>query len=282
MAQRITQVDAFTDRRFAGNPAAVCVLSEPADPRWMQDVAAEMNLSETAFAIRRDGEATFNLRWFTPNSEVDLCGHATLATAHVLWEEGHISAGPVPPLRDPERPADRARRGPDGIELDFPSEPVESEVTSPEESRLARGGDPGPDPLRRPESVRHPRRAGGRADARGPAPDIRKLEQLPARGVIVTSRSDNPGFDFASRFFAPCVGVDEDPVCGSAHCCLGPYWGAKLGKSALDGRPPALPTRRGRRGPPRGAARRPHRPGRDGAPRRIGLTGFPKAVPHEH
>jgi PhzF family phenazine biosynthesis protein len=90
MSIRITQVDAFTDRRFCGNPAAVCVLSEPAEDRWMQDVAAEMNLSETAFARRLDTGPTFNLRWFTPNSEVDLCGHATLATAHVLWEEGHL------------------------------------------------------------------------------------------------------------------------------------------------------------------------------------------------
>jgi PhzF family phenazine biosynthesis protein len=234
MAQRITQVDAFTDRRFAGNPAAVCVLTEAADPRWMQDVAAEMNLSETAFALRRDGEATFSLRWFTPNSEVDLCGHATLATAHVLWEEEHISPGQTPRF-ETRSGVLTARRGPDGIELDFPCEPVLSEIGSAEEFALLEAAIPAP--------IRFAGR--NRFDVlieledeetlASLRPDIRMLEQLPARGVIVTSRSAAAEFDFVSRFFAPRVGVVEDPVCGSAHCCLGPYWGKRLGKTSLAG-----------------------------------------------
>jgi PhzF family phenazine biosynthesis protein len=234
MAQRITQVDAFTDRRFSGNPAAVCVLAEPRDARWMQDVAAEMNLSETAFATRLDGPARFNLQWFTPNTEVDLCGHATLATAHVLWEEGHVSQDQVPQFETRSGPLS-ARRGSHGIELDFPREAVESEVNSPEERSILEAAIPAPI------------RFGGRnrldllveledeGRLRSLKPDIRKLEALACRGVIVTSRSADPEFDFASRFFAPRVGVDEDPVCGSAHCCLGPYWGEKLGKSELVG-----------------------------------------------
>ena len=130
MGIRITQVDAFTDRRYAGNPAAVCVLSEPADERWMQDVAAEMNLSETAYATRLPGGSKFNLRWFTPKSEVDLCGHATLATAHVLWEEGHLPRG-EPAIFETRSGLLTALNGADGIELDFPTNPVSEPLTDP-------------------------------------------------------------------------------------------------------------------------------------------------------
>jgi PhzF family phenazine biosynthesis protein len=232
MSLRITQVDAFTDRRFSGNPAAVCVLSEPTADRWMQDVAAEMNLSETAFARRLEAGSTFNLRWFTPNSEVDLCGHATLATAHVLWEEGHL-------------PADRAARfetrsglltavrGRDGIELDFPSEPVAGEVASPDELDLLRSAIPAPIQFAGRNRFDILVDLGTEEEVRGLRPDIRRLEQLPVRGVIVTGRAATHGYDFVTRFFAPRVGVDEDPVCGSAHCCLGPYWREKLGRSEL-------------------------------------------------
>lgn len=234
MSQRITQVDAFTDRRFAGNPAAVCVLPAPMDSRWMQDVAAEMNLSETAFATRLDGDSRFNLRWFTPNTEVDLCGHATLATAHVLWEEGHVPPDQFPRFETRSGPLS-ARRGPNGIELDFPREAVESEVTSPEERAILRAAIPA--------EIRFAGRnrfdvlveLDDEATLAGLQPDIRKLETIDCRGVIVTSRSADPAFDFVSRFFAPRLAVDEDPVCGSAHCCLGPYWGKKLGKSELAG-----------------------------------------------
>jgi PhzF family phenazine biosynthesis protein len=232
MGNRISQVDAFTNRRFAGNPAAVCVLSEPAEESWMQDVAAEMNLSETAFARRLDHGPKYNLRWFTPRKEVDLCGHATLATAHILWEEGHVPAG-EPALFETRSGLLTAQSGPDGIELDFPSEPVHEQVTDAAELSELRSALGAPAlfagrnrfdllvELETEELVRKLR------------PDVRRLEQFPVRGVIVTSRSNSRDCDFVSRFFAPQVGIDEDPVCGSAHCCLGPYWALKLGRQSL-------------------------------------------------
>jgi PhzF family phenazine biosynthesis protein len=231
MGIKICQVDAFTDRRFAGNPAAVCVLSEPADERWMQDVAAEMNLSETAFARRLEG-AKFSLRWFTPRKEVDLCGHATLATSHILWEEGHLRPGRTA-LFETRSGLLTARTGPAGIELDFPAEPVAGELKDPDELAALTAALGVPvrfaghnrfDLLVEIESA---------DQVRSLQPDIRRLERFPVRGVIVTGRSTTPECDFVSRFFAPLVGIDEDPVCGSAHCCLGPYWAAKLGRSDL-------------------------------------------------
>jgi PhzF family phenazine biosynthesis protein len=232
MGIRISQVDAFTNRRFAGNPAAVCVLSEPAEESWMQDVAAEMNLSETAFARRLDHGPKYNLRWFTPRKEVDLCGHATLATAHILWEEGHVPAG-EPALFETRSGLLTAQSGPDGIELDFPSEPVHEQVTDAGELTELRSALGAPAlfagrnrfdllvELETEELVRKLR------------PDVRRLERFPVRGVIVTSRSNSRDCDFVSRFFAPQVGIDEDPVCGSAHCCLGPYWALKLDRQSL-------------------------------------------------
>jgi len=234
MGIRISQVDAFTDRRFAGNPAAVCVLAEPADDRWMQNVAAEMYLSETAFARRLGTGSKFSLRWFTPSVEVDLCGHATLATAHVLWEEGHLAANENAQF-ETRSGLLTAERTPHGISLDFPSEPVDNELAGgPERELLNR-------------AIASPIRFAGRnrfdllveleteAQVRTVKPDIRQLERLPVRGVIVTGRSDSNESDFVSRFFAPRVGVDEDPVCGSAHCCLGPYWADRLGRRELVG-----------------------------------------------
>ena len=238
MGQRITQVDAFTDHRFSGNPAAVCVLSDPAEDRWMQDVAAEINLSETAFVRRRETGSMFHLRWFTPNSEVDLCGHATLATANVLWERAS-PRGPRGSIRDPERPLDGAAR-PGRHRTRFPLR------TGRCGNRDRRGME------RACTAISAPIRFAGRnrfdllvvldreEEVRSLVPDIRRLEQLPVRGVIVTSRSDSKEYDFVSRFFAPRVGVNEDPVCGSAHCCLGPYWRDKW-PIATD-RPPGLPT----------------------------------------
>jgi PhzF family phenazine biosynthesis protein len=234
MAQRITQVDAFTDRRFSGNPAAVCVLPEPRDSHWMQDVAAEMNLSETAFATRLDGPNRFNLRWFTPNTEVDLCGHATLATAHVLWEESHIPPDQVPLFETRSGPLS-ARRGPHGIELDFPREAVQAEVTAADELATLRAAIPAPIRFVGRNRFDILAELDDEASLVSLRPDIRKLDALECRGVIVTSLSSDPAFDFASRFFAPRVGVVEDPVCGSAHCCLGPYWGERLGKTELIG-----------------------------------------------
>jgi PhzF family phenazine biosynthesis protein len=223
----LIQVDAFTDRPFAGNPAAVCLLREPRDDAWLQHVAREMNLSETAFLVRR-ADASYDLRWFTPAVEVDLCGHATLASAHVLWEGGYLP---------PEKPARfhtrsgllTATRAGDWIEMDFPAKPAE--------------------PAEPPEGLAKvlgtiPRFVGRNqfdylievdteATLRRLNPDFARLATLPVRGVIVTAAAATPGFDFVSRFFAPASGVPEDPVTGSAHCCLGPYWGAKLGKGEM-------------------------------------------------
>jgi PhzF family phenazine biosynthesis protein len=231
MGIKISQVDAFTDRPFAGNPAAVCVLSEPVSERWMQDVAAEMNLSETAF-VTPQGGSRFGLRWFTPRNEVDLCGHATLATSHMLWEEGFLPADQSA-LFETRSGLLTARPGPGGIELDFPSNPVMEKLQDPAQlaELISALGAP----------VQFVGRSCfdllvdlGDADlVRGLRPDIRRLEQFKVRGVIVTGRSRSPECDFVSRFFAPAVGIDEDPVCGSAHCCLGPYWAEKLGRSEL-------------------------------------------------
>lgn len=221
------QVDAFTDRPFGGNPAAVCWLEQDAPEGWMQAVAAEMNLSETAFVRRRnDG---YDLRWFTPAVEVDLCGHATLATAHALWTAGIAESRE--PLRFHTRSGVLAcTRNGEFIEMDFPALPAAA--ASPHEGLLEALGIGAPKFVGRtrfddlvvldsPDEVRSLR------------PDFRTLAVVPTRGVIVTSRSDDPQYDFLSRFFAPAVGIDEDPVCGSAHCCLAPYWAERLGKQAL-------------------------------------------------
>jgi PhzF family phenazine biosynthesis protein len=223
MSIPIYQVDAFTDKPFAGNPAGVCILPEPADEKWMQNIGREMNLSETAFTYRQDDG--FRLRWFTPAVEVDLCGHATLATAHILWETRRLEPGEQARFFTRSGIL-KAKRSGSLIEMDFPAKPEESA-----------------EPL------------AGMADALGVSfryvcknkfdylvevdsedtvrnlkPDFQKLQQIEARGVIVTSRARTPEYDFVSRFFAPRVGVPEDPVTGSAHCFLGPYWEKRLQK----------------------------------------------------
>jgi PhzF family phenazine biosynthesis protein len=230
MNQPIIQVDAFTDRPFAGNPAAVCILAQPRPDAWMQAVANEMNLAETAFLVREaDG---YRLRWFTPAVEVDLCGHATLASAHVLWDEGYL------PLTETARFHTRsglltARRAGDRIELDFPAEPVAPvDVTVAETVASALGAVPRFVGRNRMDLLAELPTA---ADVRALAPDRGRLLALGGRGVIVTAASDVPGHDFVSRFFAPRVGIDEDPVTGSAHCCLSPYWSGKLGRNELTG-----------------------------------------------
>jgi PhzF family phenazine biosynthesis protein len=221
-------VHAFADRPFTGNPAAVCLpSSQPADA-WMQQVAAEMRLSETAFLMPvEDG---YRLRWFTPTVEVDLCGHATLASAHVLWETGRL------------RPGGQARfhtrsglltvdQGTAGMTMDFPARAAEpcrewddlpTVLGAP--ARLI--GKNGMDALVELADERA---------VRALRPDFARLEQYPVRGVIVTAQSDDSGYDFVSRFFAPRAGIPEDPVTGSAHCCLGPYWSERLGKRDLLG-----------------------------------------------
>jgi predicted PhzF superfamily epimerase YddE/YHI9 len=225
MSIRIVTVDAFTSRPFAGNPAAVCVLPEPRPDPWMRDVAREMNLSETAFLVPR--EDAFQLRWFTPAVEVDLCGHATVASAHVLWEDGHLPAGRQARFDTRSGRLLADRRG-DWIELDFPAkiaaaaEPPPHLLTSLGLGRADWTGRNAFDYLVEVDSEE---------TLRSLKPNHSELRKVPVRGVIVTARSSAAGFDFVSRFFAPGSGVDEDPVTGSAHCALAPYWAAKLGKS---------------------------------------------------
>jgi PhzF family phenazine biosynthesis protein len=194
----------------------------------MQDVAGEMNLSETAFLHRRGEE--WELRWFTPATEVELCGHATLAAAHVLWEEGHLPPGAE--ARFQTRSGLLTARREDGwIEMNFPAKPEEETTATPE---LVRALGVSPvyvgrshfDALVEVESEEV---------LRGLRPDLRLLRQVAARGVIVTARAAISGFDFVSRYFAPRVGVDEDPVTGSAHCCLAPYWKRRLERDPLVG-----------------------------------------------
>lgn len=228
MATPIYIVDAFAERPFQGNPAAVCPLDAPADAIWMQHVAAEMNLSETAFTVpQADG---FSLRWFTPTVEVDLCGHATLATAHLLWEQNLAPAGESIAFQTKSGLLTCSRRG-TKIELDFPAEPPRP-VPMSRELATALGAEPLSIGRNRFDLIAE---FATEADVLRLQPDYGLLGVIPARGVIATARSSNSKFDFVSRFFAPAVGVNEDPVCGSAHCCLGPFWGERLGKSELLG-----------------------------------------------
>jgi predicted PhzF superfamily epimerase YddE/YHI9 len=227
------QVDAFTAEPFAGNPAAVCLLSEDADPGWMQRVAAEMNLAETAFLVPATEAGRYRLRWFTPTVEVELCGHATLASAHVLWSEGLVAAGE--PIRF-ETAGGRlgARPGSgDTIWLDFPVTPA-APVDPPAGMLEALGaGEVRWVGLGRLDYLVE---LADEAAVRDLAPDLGPL-RLGSRGVIVTAGAapGSTGYDFVSRFFAPGAGIDEDPVTGSAHCALGPFWAARLGRDELTG-----------------------------------------------
>lgn len=223
MGIRITQVDAFTSRPFAGNPAGVCVLPAPRPEEWMRNVAREMNLSETAFlAPCGDG---FNLRWFTPAVEVDLCGHATLASAHVLWEEGHIAAGAQARFHTRSGLLLADREG-SWIRLDFPRKP-EQPCDPPAGLAAALGAEPVYVGRNQFDYIAE---FASQQTVREMQPDFTALKKLQVRGIIVTARGSAP-YDFVSRFFAPGSGIDEDPVTGSAHCCLGPFWAARLGKT---------------------------------------------------
>ncbi len=224
------QVDAFTDRPFRGNPAAVCLLEEGRDSEWMQAVAAEMNLSETAF-VWPVGDG-FDLRWFTPAVEVDLCGHATLAAAHALWSEGLVPGDGRISFQTRSGLLTAARRS-DLIELDFPAT-VASPANLQADQIADLGNALGVEPDYVGRSVFDLLVVVGAEDVlRGLRPDFPRLRELAVRGIAVTSRSGDPRFDFVSRFFAPGVGIDEDPVTGSAHCCLGPYWCEQLGKTEM-------------------------------------------------
>jgi len=225
--QPIVQVDAFTANPFGGNPAAVCVMEEPREDSWMARVAMEMNLSETAFLyIENDG---YRLRWFTPAVEVDLCGHATLASAHVLWTESHI---------DPDAPARfytksgllTCKRQGNWIEMDFPAK-LEEKTEAPPRLEEAIGA-----PLKYVgrNQFDYLVEVADEATLRALHPQHHLLRELPVRGVIATARGGSE-YDFVSRFFAPGSGIDEDPVTGSAHTALAPYWGARLGKTEMTG-----------------------------------------------
>jgi predicted PhzF superfamily epimerase YddE/YHI9 len=224
---RIRIIDAFTDRPFAGNPAGVCLLDGPGWPAegWMQQVAAEMNLAETAFAHPENGDG-WALRWFTPTVEVDLCGHATLATTHALHEDGLLRG----PARYSTRSGElRADVGADGrITLDFPLARVSATAV--------------PDGLGMPVIGAYGTGSLGDllvevADeqaVRSADPDLAAVAALPFRGVIVTAAGDGD-HDYVSRFFAPGTGVPEDPVTGSAHTALAPFWSERLGRPDLVG-----------------------------------------------
>ncbi len=228
MGLPIVQVDAFTDRPFAGNPAAVCLLRTPADASWMQDVAREMNLAETAFLVPQpDG---FGLRWFTPAVEVDLCGHATLASAHVLWADGHVKPGTQARFHTRSGLLTADQHGA-WIELDFPATPAEP-IAPPTGLTAAVGVTPRFVGRSRFDYLLE---VDGEEIVRACKPNFDALARVDARGVIVTSRAAASSYDFVSRFFAPRAGVPEDPVTGSAHCALAPYWIAKLGRPELVG-----------------------------------------------
>lgn len=220
---KIFQVDAFTNKLFSGNPAAVCILTKEHNERWMQNVATEMNLSETAFLLKQ--EDGFSLRWFTPTVEVDLCGHATLASAHILWEEDYLK--PDEEARFHTRSGLLVAKRKDGwIELDFPIEP-EAEANCPPELAKALGVTPTYVGKNRFDYLVE---VDSEETVAKMKPDFALLQTISARGIIVTSVTKSPEYDFVSRFFAPTSGINEDPVTGSSHCCLGPFWQSRLNK----------------------------------------------------
>ena len=228
MSHELHLVDAFTGAPFRGNTAAVCVLDGPADPLWMQQVAGEMKHSETAFI--HPGQEGWDLRWFTPEREVDLCGHATLAAAFALWTTAREKPGSAIAFKTGSGILTAQKDG-DLITIDFPSEPVTSSASVPG-LEGALGAAPVFVGRNRFDILAELSSADEVCDL---DPDFSALAALPARGIIVTATSDLPQYDFVSRFFAPSVGVAEDPVTGSAHCCLGPYWGEKQKKTDLIG-----------------------------------------------
>lgn len=228
MVTPLIQVDAFTDRRFAGNPAAVALLDGPADPAWMQAVAAEMNLSETAFLVRQ-GEGRYQLRWFTPTVEIDLCGHATLASAHVLWTEEREAADVLAfDTRSGELRARRLDGG--GIELDFPANAATDAAV--EESIIA---------ALAVKPVRTAVTDNGwvllelatAAEVRAAAPDFAGLGRCGSNIYVITAPGDGDA-DIVSRVFGPAYGIPEDPVTGAAHCLLATWWWHRVGKDRIE------------------------------------------------
>lgn len=221
-------VDAFAERPFAGNPAAVCLLSAPRTDEWMQQLAFELGYSETAYVTPQDG--AFALRWFTPKVEVPLCGHATLASAHVLWNVGRAQ-GPITfHTLSGELTCEREKGL---IFLDLPRRDVEDDA--PPVGLLSALDCHKPVAVKR-AGKNHLVELADEAAVAQATPDFRSLARVATSGVMITARSSDPEFDFVSRFFAPAAGIDEDPVTGSAHCVLAPYWAAQLGKDTLRAR----------------------------------------------
>ena len=227
MTVPLAQVDAFTDQPFGGNPAAVCLLPASRDATWMQHVAQEMNLAATAFLVPRRGDE-FDLRWFTPAVELDLCGHATLVSAHTLWQRGVVPPSGAVRFHTRGGVLTAEKQG-DWIELNFPATPP-TDAAAPPGLAEALGVEPRYVGRSRFDYLIE---VDGEQRLRELTPDVARLRTLPVRGVIVTSRATTAGWDFVSRFFAPGSGIDEDPVTGSAHCCLAPYWSARLGKTTF-------------------------------------------------
>jgi PhzF family phenazine biosynthesis protein len=223
MGEKIFQVDAFTHEPFKGNPAGVVLLTTAKPDEWMQDFAREMNLSETAFLVKLQDK--YLLRWFTPKVEVDLCGHATLASAHVLFNEGLVEKDEMI-LFDSASGILKARYLDRWIELDFPAFEVRTGNVTPEITD-ALGFEPG---QVFESDVNLLVEMNSLENVRDYLPDFEKLAALPYQGLIITSRMEGE-FDFTSRYFAPQAGINEDPVTGSAHCSLAPYWSHILGKN---------------------------------------------------
>ncbi|MGL5942755.1 MAG: PhzF family phenazine biosynthesis protein [Waterburya sp.] len=225
MKQTIIQVDAFTNQIFQGNPAAVCILQTAQNERWMQSVAQEMNLSETAFLIKQ--EQDYNLRWFTPTTEVPLCGHATLASAHVLWTEGYASTGQTINFQTKSGLL-TAKYEDNWIELNFP---VNRSQEIPPITKLQDALGVGIKSFAY-NSLGYLVEINSAEAVQQMKPNFTLLKQLPISNVIVTSlAAADSEYDFVSRFFAPGVGIEEDPVTGAAHCCLAPYWRDRLSKN---------------------------------------------------
>lgn len=234
MIHTIYQVDSFTREPFSGNPAGVCLLSEPADAAWMQAVAREMNLSETAFLVERKdaGEPSgrvFHLRWFTPVKEVQLCGHATLAAAHILWKSRTLPGGQQARF-DTLSGRLTADCHDDWIEMNLPAR-FEQPTVPPEGLLQALGVQA--EYVGKMDNNVYLVQVAREANIREMQPDFITLAHLPLRSVVVTARAETEGFDIISRYFAPAVGIYEDPATGSAHCILSPFWSARLGKTSL-------------------------------------------------
>ncbi|MBU4318734.1 MAG: PhzF family phenazine biosynthesis protein [Proteobacteria bacterium] len=230
----IFQVDAFTHQPFAGNPAGVCLLETEKPEAWMQGIAAEMNLSETAFLLKIKDYPGFQLRWFTPTTEVSLCGHATLASAHILWEESILNKGEQA-IFHTRSGILRAEKQADWIEMVFPLRKVEPIPHDPVLSKALGANPRFTGRFVSDDKALYLMELESDQEVTELQPDFRMLAESDALAVMVTASSSKGDYDFVSRFFAPAVGIDEDPVTGSAHCYLAPYWADKLGKMELTG-----------------------------------------------